>query len=1029
MNIQIKSFAYLKFKISLVVSLMLIAMSVQAQTDIAVNVIGPVSAVPGSTTNFTVAVTNNGTGNATNVRVKLPAVSNFTATSVTCSAGAGTGASASCPSSLTLAALQGTGLVVPSLPDGSGITFTVTGTVSSTSGTIVTNTATVEYSSDSSTANNTSTINTGIFNIPCATTTYKLDIASTLALPANIIGVNGGTVNLVYNLSSGVAIPGIGNSFTVPVSYSDLNNQYGVDNRWQAIVEGPSVTLSRSSITLVPRTDGTGSLYNSLPASNFADVNNQLPSENPNSTDNVFTTKIANGNLNPLGKFSIAIGNYPTPPLGSKLVSQQFVNWNGINMRPMQSGWWLKPLLNTQVFSTAGAAVTIPVNLQTGQTYMFRYSAFGDGTATNSSVRGVAIGDSQNYVTYGYDDTPIINSLTPANQKVGPNIIPAALTVSATKWNTTTLPTYQWYSNTNNSNSGGTLITGATSASYTPNASAVEGTTYYYVIVKGDGTCSVTSSPVSVTISKCFGPDTDGDGIADMCDSDDDNDGILDTEECVTPIGPVVIWSGDGSYGLNPEILQPSVISNSGTTAASKGSGLSSISVHMSSYQLSGISTSTTSLSGAISENDYVQYQFTTANWNTSLPNSMQYIYDKTSVFHQSANTINYKFAIAISSDNFSTSTVLLSDLSSLNTNNVQIYDNPAFTLLPNTQYKVRVYFYSLASSGSILFDNYTVRVTGYCDTDGDGIPDYLDLDSDNDGCFDSIEGDENVTTSHLNANGSINIAAHGGINTEGVPNLVNLGGSADIGGDQGQGIGDSKNASLNSQCAAYCYKPGILSGTKLETKVGITSLNRAGSDNPDNWPMIRKGGWLALESKTKGFVLNRVAFEDADGNPATPETPVGIASGNFTEGMMVYDTTNKCMKLYTSTNGGSSYAWYCLSTQTCSETKSFTLNCSNAVINGDTPLDPNVNFTITIPYLDGDGSSYPQQLIPSTGTTGLTAVLAAGTLSNGSGNLVLTVTGASTNGGGSYYFEVSINGQVCNIAATITAEAVETKH
>lgn len=204
-----------------------------------------------------------------------------------------------------------------------------------------------------------------------------------------------------------------------------------------------------------------------------------------------------------------------------------------------------------------------------------------------------------------------------------------------------------------------------------------------------------------------------------------------------------------------------------------------------------------------------------------------------------------------------------------------------------------------------------------------------------------------------------------------------------------------------------FCYKPGITSGTALDTKVGITSLTRAGADHPDNWPMVRKGGWIALESKTKAFVPNRVAF-DSSGNP------VGIAPANFVEGMMVYDTSNKRLKLYTSTDGGNSYAWYCVSNQSCPETsKTFALDCSNASVTGDTFLDPNVNFTITLPYLDGDGSSYAQQLIPSTGTTGLTAILSAGTLANGSGNLALTVSGPSTrDNGGTYYFEVSINGK-----------------
>jgi hypothetical protein len=47
--------------------------------------------------------------------------------------------------------------------------------------------------------------------------------------------------------------------------------------------------------------------------------------------------------------------------------------------------------------------------------------------------------------------------------------------------------TYQWYSNTTASNSGGTAISGATSSSYTP-STATTGTLYYYCVVTG--TCS-----------------------------------------------------------------------------------------------------------------------------------------------------------------------------------------------------------------------------------------------------------------------------------------------------------------------------------------------------------------------------------------------------------------------------------------------------------------------------------------------------------------------------------------------------------
>ena len=65
----------------------------------------------------------------------------------------------------------------------------------------------------------------------------------------------------------------------------------------------------------------------------------------------------------------------------------------------------------------------------------------------------------------------------------------AALSVTATGAGLA----YQWYSNAASSNTGGTLIASATSASYTPSTSTA-GTTYYYCVVSGTCTPSVTSA-------------------------------------------------------------------------------------------------------------------------------------------------------------------------------------------------------------------------------------------------------------------------------------------------------------------------------------------------------------------------------------------------------------------------------------------------------------------------------------------------------------------------------------------------------
>ena len=103
-----------------------------------------------------------------------------------------------------------------------------------------------------------------------------------------------------------------------------------------------------------------------------------------------------------------------------------------------------------------------------------------------------------------------------------------------------------------------------------------------------------------------------------------------------------------------------------------------------------------------------------------------------------------------------------------------------------------------------------------------------------------------------------------------------------------------------------FCYKPEVTSGVSLDTKVGITSLKRAGAAG-DNWPMVRKGGWLALESHTKGFVLNRI-----------PTTAALNAIPSPVEGMIVYDEEAKCIKIYTTVDSGTTYGWHCYNIQSC---------------------------------------------------------------------------------------------------------------
>lgn len=96
------------------------------------------------------------------------------------------------------------------------------------------------------------------------------------------------------------------------------------------------------------------------------------------------------------------------------------------------------------------------------------------------------------------------------------------------------------------------------------------------------------------------------------------------------------------------------------------------------------------------------------------------------------------------------------------------------------------------------------------------------------------------------------------------------------------------------------CYNDANFSvGTPAATQHGITLLKRAGADN-GNWPMNRNSAFTALESNTRGFVITRHPTATL-GNITAPQ-----------EGMMVYDTTADCLKIYDGTG------WKCFSVPTC---------------------------------------------------------------------------------------------------------------
>ena len=153
----------------------------------------------GSSLSYTIVASNAGPSDASNAVFKDAAVANLSVSTVTCNAATG---GAVCPSApnTTKALMQGTGIVIPTLPGGGSVTFTVSG--SAGTGTQIVNTATLAPPSgttdpSAATATDTDTVNPkadlqitktdGVSTVDTGSpTTYKIRVTN--AGPSSVTG-------------------------------------------------------------------------------------------------------------------------------------------------------------------------------------------------------------------------------------------------------------------------------------------------------------------------------------------------------------------------------------------------------------------------------------------------------------------------------------------------------------------------------------------------------------------------------------------------------------------------------------------------------------------------------------------------------------------------------------------------------------------------------------------------------------------------------------------------------------------------
>eukprot|EP01093_Parvamoeba_rugata_P019647 TRINITY_DN900_c0_g1_i3.p1 TRINITY_DN900_c0_g1~~TRINITY_DN900_c0_g1_i3.p1 ORF type:complete len:560 (-),score=168.19 TRINITY_DN900_c0_g1_i3:1359-3038(-) len=276
------------------------------------------------------------------------------------------------------------------------------------------------------------------------------------------------------------------------------------------------------------------------------------------------------------------------------------------------------------------------------------------------------------------------------------------------------------------------------------------------------GLCDDDNDGVNNANDKCEGfddaIDNDNDGVPDGCDLDNDNDGILDTIECSQSSGTVNnydfgywIFNSPGWTGSGQQWNR-----NANRAWFPEWNGTGTASFYQTINVTSGTVNTITFDVGA--DNNYGKEV------------TLNVLIEGVQQFTETSNQI-----------------VTNNGGRSQNDNETLNMTTRSFSFVP-TSNTVELRFNGVAiqtNHDRMYIDNVTLN-TGCGDLDGDGTADIYDLDSDGDGCFDALEGADNLDFSNLNGDGSIS----GSVDVNGVPIIVN----------GGQGKGSSADYTVTSE-------------------------------------------------------------------------------------------------------------------------------------------------------------------------------------------------------------------------------------
>ena len=500
---------------------------------------------------------------------------------------------------------------------------------------------------------------------------------------------------------------------------------------------------------------------------------------------------------------------------------------------------------------------------------------------------------------------------------------------------------------------------------YTPKTNFYGTDLFKYKVCDGNNSCSTANINISVNsvVDSCDALasgnlDTDGDGVSDICDLDDDNDGILDTDECpvVTPflfklnennktftssgksgdIGDTMLYKNVGtSFGVSIDLkitvtansdpqnmtvdisgfkygsdLYPILLGGKNTkeipSATVKFEFLKSNTDQLVNVAPSFLFKDIDHLSDGTGESLEIDNNLVSSYSLSKNPSTDLYIVDEISTNYTGASgnflrVNSKKEESSLNSENLWLGLQLL-EVNSFNINILKRTGNTGYVFESDT-FSNSTTTYQLDADCSI-------------DTDNDGIPDYLDTDSDNDGCPDATEAEKNMQTT-ANLSGGSNGGSSANLGTVSNKNGIPL------------PFGTANGLEIEGQ--------KITSATKTFEKITINTTEFTITKNKDENATLTVD---ASAVKTNTFTNGVANYEDPNGTDTSSFLTFKWYK-NSDPSTTLSTTSSYLAKKVNLTNKGDYTVIITGANSSCSKEVTFTLNVN------DTPTASNDNLTV----------------------------------------------------------------------------------